>query len=281
MKVDLHIHTNVSDGLLSPVEIVSKASEIGLEVIAITDHDAIDGITIAQSKGLEQGVEVISGLQLTVQWEGKNFETLCYHFDLNNIALADVLKTHRSQRTYALKGMIDKLARLGMSIDYERVMSTTNSTSIGRPHIAQAMLEAGYVKDIKEAFEKYLGEGKPAYEKRQVISLDRAVEIVHSCGGVIILAHPIIIGVPEYLDYKTIIPVAAKVGIDGIEAYYLGYPQQTVDELCALADTHNLICTGGSDFHGGGIALDSQLGKSYVPVDCVHQLKERAARYVG
>lgn len=278
-KVDLHIHSNSSDGDYSVDEIMAQAESLGLEVISITDHDTIDGIKHVRSESGNGEIEVLSGLQLTVEWKNIQLEMLCYMFDVHNQRLNELLVVQRNNRESAFLAMCDKLDTLGLPIDAENILKSVNTSSLGRPHIARSMVTLGYVENTKEAFDRYLGSGGQAYIKRQIVNLSKAVDIIHSAGGIIVLAHPIIPDVPEYLNVEKIIPEIASVGVDGIEAYYTGYSSEDTERLVALANTYDLILTGGSDFHGSSIVPHCKLGQVIVPLECVEKIKQRAKDY--
>ncbi len=278
-KIDLHMHSTVSDGALSPSDLVAEAHRLGLEIIAITDHDAVDAVAPAQETGKHLGMEVLSGVELSVIWNEKSIEILGYDFNPESRGLVDLLRLKKENRIERARQTVEKLSALGLPLSFERVLEIGGPGSVGRPHIAQAMVEAGYVQETKEAFNKYLGTGKPGYVKGgSETSLGVGILAVHQAGGVAVIAHPIIPGVPDYLDLEKILPDALEAGIDGIEAYYTGYTPETTERIRSMAAEHYLIVTGGSDFHGGNINPHLRLGEVNVPYSCVVGIRERAAQ---
>lgn len=276
--IDLHMHTHVSDGVFSPAELVQQAHKLGLKIISITDHDEIDAIRPAQEAARQLGMEVISGTELSVTWNNQSMEILGYHFRTDGRELLALLAEKKRGRINRARAIVEKLAELGMPLLWDKVQEIGGPGSIGRPHIAQAMVEAGYVQNVKEAFDKYLGTDKPANvgSERQ-FSLEEGISAIHEAGGVAVIAHPILPGVDDYLDLDKILPDAIRAGIDGIEAYYTGYTEDITRMIEEKAFRHNLIVTGGSDYHGGNVNPHLRLGEVAVPEKCVEMIRQRAA----
>lgn len=275
--IDLHMHTHVSDGAFSPEELVRQAHQLGLKIISITDHDEIDAIQPAQEAARQLGIEVISGTELSVTWNHKSIEILGYHFNPEGRELLALLEEKRRGRINRARAIVEKLAELGKPLSWEKVREISGPGSIGRPHIAQAMVEAGYVQTVKEAFDQYLGTNKPANvgSERQ-FSLEEGISAIHDAGGVAVIAHPILPDVDNYLDLDKILPDAIQAGIDGIEAYYTGYTEDITRMIEEKAFRHNLIVTGGSDYHGGNVNPHLRLGEVAVPEKCVEMIRQRA-----
>jgi 3',5'-nucleoside bisphosphate phosphatase len=286
MRVDLHLHTTASDGSLTPTRLVSQASETGLDIIAITDHDTTAGLKEAYQAASSEKVRslvVIPGIELSaedsVPREGGGLHridvhTLGYFVDLENADFQAQLERFRSDRLQRGQRIVERLADIGMPVDWQRVIFFAQGGSIGRPHIARAMIEAGYVASVKEAFDKYIGTNGPAYVARKRLSPEEAVAFVHAAGGVAVLAHPGVL--PDYVAMvKRLVPA----GLDGVEVIHPKNDETTQKTLWALAEEHGLIKTGGSDFHGPAVDPTVTIGCVVPPEGCVEALRERAKLY--
>ncbi|MBA7634110.1 3',5'-nucleoside bisphosphate phosphatase [subsurface metagenome] len=267
-KVDLHIHSTASDGHLSPAEIIHHAAERGLSVIALTDHDSVDGITsaLAAAKAFPK-LKVIPGVEISTEIAQGDVHVLGYFIDYTDRELQVKLAGLRDSRLKRAKGMLAKLKNLGIHIDWERVREIAGTGSIGRPHIAQIMLEKGYITSLKEAFDKYIGRGGPAYVEREKMTPAEAVELILKANGLPVLAHPFTANNPERL----IVELMAS-GLIGIEAYYKDYTADKISSLVSLADKYGLIATGGSDYHGLDIANETMIGGVDIPMEAAEQL---------
>jgi len=281
VKVDLHIHSTASDGRFSPEDIVHQAVEQGLSVIAITDHDSVDGIASAlrAAKSFPE-LKVIPGIELSTDVPQGEIHVLGYFIDYTNLEFQATLDGLCNSRFHRAKGMVAKLKNLGVHIDWERVQEIAGAGSIGRPHIAQAMLEKGYISSIKEAFTKYISRDGPAYVEREKMTPVEAVEIILKFNGLPVLAHPFTTSNPEIM----IVELKAA-GLIGIEVYYNSYTADEINELISFADRYGLIATGGSDYHGLEAANETMLGGVDVPIESVEQLialtKQRALKPAG
>ena len=293
-KVDLHLHSCVSDGKYTPAEVVSKAAGAGLAVIALTDHDNVDGIAPALEAAKNfPGLKVIPGVEIstlimgtpeadrparskriirlpngqTVDEPGGEVHVLGYFIDYTSRELLETLKTMRDSRELRAEGMVAKLAALGLPVEWKRVREIAGDGSIGRPHIAQALLEKGHITTIKEAFDKYIAWGGPAYVERAKLNPEEAVELILRANGLPVLAHPLFIN-----DTETLIARLKKSGLIGIEAYYKRYNTEEIIGLLKLANKYDLIATGGSDYHGLDDKAEMMMGGTDVPVAAAEQL---------
>ena len=266
--VDLHIHSTASDGRLSPEEVVRKAAERGLTIIALADHDTVDGIAPALATARDfPRLRVIPGIEISTDVPRGEVHVLGYFIDYTNQELRVRLDRMRSSRQERAQGTIAKLRELGIHIEWQQVQEIAGGGSIGRPHIAQAMLDKGYVASIKEAFTKYLARDGPAYVKWQKMTPMRVVELILRVNGLPVLAHPLTIN-----DLETVVIELKAIGLVGIEAYYNGYTADEVSRLVSLADRHNLIATGGSDYHGLDPSTETMIGGSDVPIEAAERL---------
>jgi predicted metal-dependent phosphoesterase TrpH len=267
-RVDLHVHSNVSDGRYAPEEIVVKAAGLGLAFLALTDHDSVGGISPAkQAAGAFPGLTFIPGVEISTDVPDGEVHVLGYFIDYESKELAEALKRFRESRQGRARGMVDKLHRLGVDIDWRRVQEIAGEGTIGRPHIARAMLEKGYIGSFTEAFEKYIGHGGPAYVERDKMTPEEAVALVLRSGGLPVLAHPFTVPEPERMTAGL-----KATGLVGIEAYYKDNTREQTGTLIGLADKYGLIATGGSDSHGIDDSREVGLGGVEVPVAAAERL---------
>jgi len=267
-QVDLHIHTTASDGKFTPPEIVRKSVQAGLKYIGITDHDSIDGVIPAcREAETLTGITVIGGVEINTDIPAGELHILGYLVDPDNRELVTTLEKLRISRIDRARRMVEKLQKLGVSIEYDRVKKLAGVGSVGRPHIAEAMLEKGYITSFKEAFIKYIGREGPAYVERDKITPEEAVQLVLRSRGTPVLAHPLTCENPE----KIIIGLKSA-GLKGLEIYYGNYSPEQIRELRKLAKKYDLLATGGSDFHGLDAAVEPSLGMVEVPLECAELL---------
>ncbi len=277
-KVDLHLHSTVSDGRLSPAEVIRKSAEAGLTAISLADHDTVDGVVPAleAAKAFPQ-LKVIPCVEISTDVPEGEIHVLGYFIDYTSPELQANLRRMRHSRQERAQGMIAKLKNLGLPIEWERVKEIAGGGSIGRPHLAQAMLEKGYIASFKEAFTKYIGGGGPAYVARDKMTPVEAVELILQASGLPVLAHPLTINDPEAI----IIELKAA-GLVGIEAHYGGYTAEEIHKLVSLAKRYGLIATGGSDYHGIDASTETMIGGADVPIESAEQLialaEQRALR---
>ncbi len=267
-KIDLHVHSTASDGKLNPADIIRKSAERGLTIIALADHDTVDGIApaLAAAKVFPQ-LKIIPCVEISTDVPKGEVHVLGYFVDYTDPKLKTTLERMRHSRRERACGMVNKLGKLGIHIEWQRVQEIAGSGSIGRPHIAQAMLEKGYIVSIKEAFTKYISRDGPAYVEREKMTPQEAVELLLRTNGLPVLAHPLTINDPETMIIKL-----KAAGLIGIEAYYYGYTAEEVSQLVSLANRYNLITTGGSDYHGPNTSTEAVLGGADVPIESAEQL---------
>ncbi len=267
-KTDLHLHSTVSDGKFSPADIVRKSAERGLTVIALADHDSVDGIAPALAAARAfPGLTVIPCVEISTDVPKGEVHILGYFIDYTDRKLQATLEKMRHSRRERADGMVTKLGKLGIHIEWQRVQEIAGSGSIGRPHIAQAMLEKGYINSIKEAFTKYISRNGPAYVEREKMTPEEAVKLLLRTNGLPVLSHPLTTNDPE-----TIIIKLKTAGLIGIEAYYNNYTAGEISQLVSLADKHGLITTGGSDYHGLDNSNETMIGGADVPIESAEQL---------
>jgi predicted metal-dependent phosphoesterase TrpH len=271
-KTDLHVHTNASDGKYTPPELVKLAAGNGLSLLAITDHDTVSGIPSALEAGRAfPDLKIIPGVEISSHAPGSEVHVLGYFVDYENPEFLAQLAELGDSRQDGARGIVEKLRGLGLDISLERVQEIAGDGSIGRPHIAQALMEKGYVSSFQEVFTKYIGQGGPAYVERIKLTPEDAVALILKCGGLPALAHPFTIDNPEAVVRRLV-----DAGLVGLETYYKDFTPEQRHELAKMAARYNLIPTGGSDFHGIDEATEVMLGDAGVPKECGENLIKEA-----
>ena len=271
--IDLHLHTTASDGAFAPAELVGMAHEAGLDCIAITDHDSTDGVAAAQEAGQHCGVRVIAGIEFNTMWHGQSVHILGYFVDTEHPELQAVVARQRDGRLYRAQKIVEKLAALDLPLVWEEILADADGGAVGRPHIAKAMLAQGYVNDANEAFDRFLGHGMPAYVEQPKLTPVEAVALLHRAGAAAGLAHPYNVEGADQVDLDKLVPELAEAGLDAIETYYTGYEAEQCADILIMAARFDLIPTGGSDFHGGGILTQAELGAISVPPESLARLE--------
>lgn len=275
-RVDLHTHSAYSDGVLQPAELVRTAAAAGITALALTDHDTTAGLMEAETEATRLGLMFVPGVELSTGDDGDDVHLLGYFIDRHDADLQRALQRFASERSARLDRIVERLADAGVELDAARVRELGGQGTLGRPHVARAMIEAGYVRSIGEAFERYLRRGQPGFVARPKVRPEAAIAVVVAAGGVPVLAHPL--GVAN-LDatLKQLVPV----GLRGIEVYYGEYDDQVRTALRRTADQWNLVATGGSDFHGVGFKAGRDLGGPAVPFESVERLRALSDRAHG
>lgn len=273
-KVDLHAHTNKSDGTRSPRELVLLAKEIGLAGVAITDHDTIAGWDEAIQTGKELGIQVVPGVEISSLWGDKDIHVLGYYVSATDAQFLTKLEELRNVRHNRNALMINRLNEIGVEITMAEVAAKKKDqkSNIGRPHIAEVLIEKGVVTSLKEAFDQYLGREGKAYVNVPRITPHNAVQLIQAAGGVSVLAHP---GLYEEDD---LIEELVSIGLNGIEAYHADHTREDEEKYEQLGRAHRLIITGGSDYHGerNGQVFHAPLGSKGITPSTVAIIEERA-----
>lgn len=272
MRIDLHVHSTASDGTLSPTRVVQEARAHGVKVLALTDHDTMDGVAEAQAAGCAEGVQVIAGVELNTDSPAGEVHVLGYCISLGNEAFRALLEGRRRARTVRAHKIVDRLNELGMRVEFDDVARLADEGNIGRPHIARALVAAGYAADVREAFDRWLHEGGPAYVKRDSLSPADAIAAIKAAGGVPVLAHP------GRIRDQSVIAELIEAGLEGLECYYPEHSPEQTKRYLDLARRHGLIATGGTDFHGPGSTHRTSIGGMPVPVEAAEQLLARSGQ---
>ncbi len=266
MQADLHVHTTASDGTDSPGEVVARAALMGLGALAIADHDTLEGINAAVEEGRRRSLEVLPAIELGTGHRGREIHILGYMIDVDDEHLLSQLAFFRKARSERVIRMVDRLNKLGFPITLERVQEMAGYGSVGRPHIARAMVDQGFVGSVEEAFDRFIAEGRPGFEPRNKCTPAQAVHIIRRAGGVPVLAHP---GLGQDDD---LIPVLIPEGLQGIEAYHPGHFPEACRRYLDICGRYGLVATGGSDYHGMD-SKNNRLGACTVPLGVVDRIK--------
>ncbi len=271
--IDLHLHTLASDGRLSPTELIQLVANQGLETISITDHDSTEGLAEAYEAAKKfPYMRIIPGIEMSADIPGDEVHVLGYFLDYHDVEFQEMLTELRRGRVGRAQVMVEKLVALGKPVEWERVLHFAGDGTVGRPHIALAMVEAGYFKEPKEAFEEYLGNDGLAYYDRPKLNPIESVAMIRKVGGVPVLAHPTFMN-----DMEAGIASLKKEGLVGMEVYYAQYDDDTVRHLARLAREYDLIPCGGSDYHGLGNTGEPLPGTLGPPEETVKLLEDAAA----
>jgi predicted metal-dependent phosphoesterase TrpH len=275
VSLDLHLHSTVSDGRLSPSELVRFAHSHGVTTMALSDHDSTDGVDIAQQVGASLGVRVIPSIELSTDLPGASIHILGLFLDHTDPEFQSTVRGFRETRLTRAEQMVDALSRIGAPIKLERVFEIAGEGSVGRPHVAQALLEAGHIQAIDEAFDRFIGRGGPAYFEGFRLEPAEGIRLIHSVGGFASWAHP------NELDgqaWREFLPAVVAAGIDGLEVYYSkDYGPDIPAAMLEACATHDLIPTVGSDYHGFG-TLQVPPGSVASPPDLLERLEARVSR---
>lgn len=271
--VDLHTHSTWSDGLLSPATLVEEAASRGVRFLALTDHDTVAGIPEARAAGERFGVEIIPGVELSTSLgSGSEIHLLGYFVDIDDPALLETLAGYARARAERMERMVERLRRIGSPVDPERVKAIAGHGTVGRPHLGRILVEAGYATDLSDAFDRYIGGGKPAYVPRPRVDPRDAIALVRAAGGVPTLAHPFSVG-----GVESVLDRLVPAGLAGMEVDYGEYSPEDRETLRQIAARRGLIATGGSDYHGPDSRAARELGSAPVPLAAVTALREAAA----
>jgi predicted metal-dependent phosphoesterase TrpH len=271
--VDLHTHSSASDGLFSPRQLVREAQAAGLSGIGLTDHDTTAGLDEAEAEASSLGLVVVPGVELSATDQGREAHMLGYFIDRDNAPFQRELRDFVAHRAQRIDQMVAKLHDLGVPIDREAVLARAGSGTVGRPHLAWELIAMGAATDMVDAFDRYLGTGKPAYVPRPRLTPERAIEIIRAAGGAPVLAHPLSSPDPEALIGRLV-----GAGLAGMEVTYGEYDPAQRERLRRIAERHGLIPSGGSDFHAHNFKPGRELGATQLPWETIERLKAASDR---
>jgi 3',5'-nucleoside bisphosphate phosphatase len=268
-KADLHIHTTYSDGALSPGELFDRVRDAELCAISITDHDSVGGLKDAIEWGKTTGVDVIPGVELSAAIDGSEVHILGYFIDYENKNLLEALAAFREERLRRAERIVGKLNRMNIPLSMDAVLATTTGDSVGRPHIASALVSEGHAETYHQAFNKYIGNGRPAYEQKITFSPEETIQLIALAGGLSFVAHPgRIIG-------EDLLIHLIQSGLDGIEVIHPSHSSDLVSYYRGIVNEYCLLESGGSDFHGGQRGDDSALGKIVIDSSIIDIMRRR------
>ena len=261
MKIDLHLHTNYSDGRLDPDELLSLCQKKNYDIISITDHDNIEGYLSVKDLAPSYGLSIVPGVELSSIFEDCEVHILAYYYDDKHPALLSLFDFINENRIDRARKIVENLSEMGLEVDINSLLKVTERSGIiGRMHIARALVANNYCTSIKEAFDKYLHDRSPAYEQKVTLPAEKTIEMIHSAGGISVLAHP------HKLDNISIVLGLIELGIKGLEVHCPKSSNYAISLFEQLAQEHNLLVTGGSDFHGENEEL-KDFGKFSIPIE--------------
>jgi predicted metal-dependent phosphoesterase TrpH len=284
--VDLHIHSTASDGTYGPIELLGMAAQAGLHAIAITDHDSLEGSRQVFSTEIPDNLQLVSGVEISVQppasWSHiGGLHILGYGIDLDHAGLAHALEELLRARERRIPQILAKLRQNGIDLPDDQVEAESGNGAPGRPHVAKVMVRHGIVKDIDEAFDRFLAKGKPGYVDKYRLDCRQAFDLIRSAGGLPVLAHPYLIADCRQGRLAEFLKTFCAMGLAGVEAYYPKHPPEFTREVIALAQQLDLVVTGGSDFHGDltpGIELGRGYGNLPIPAAVYQNLMEKIVK---
>lgn len=271
--IDLHLHSTASDGTSAPEVVVQAARDAGLQALALTDHDTVEGIAAAREAAQAAGIELVPGVELSAYEGVHEIHILGLHL-VQLEAMRNALTVFRSARRERAEGIVRLLNGLGVRITFDDVLAVAQDAAIGRPHIARALVENGWAMDLRDAFDRYLGAGRPAYLDKRRITIPEAIELIHRCGGIAVLAHP----GPEGTHER--IARLAAMGMDGVEVIHPSHAPDDRVRLLALTKELNLVPSGGSDSHGNADGV-RVVGAMKVPGEWLDLQQARARTIRG
>ncbi len=281
--IDLHVHTNASDGTLSPAATVRHARGKGLSAVAITDHDTVEGVAEAFEAGVDLGIEVVPGIEISAEHHLGTLHVLGYYIRHDDQRLRERIAVLQQARNERNPRIIERLRELGCAISLEQVEQEAETGQVGRPHFAKVMVQQGFVRSVREAFQRYLKKGARAYVDKYRFAPDVAIGCIRDAGGAAVLAHPAIIGCSSAVLQELVAELTGY-GLQGIEVYYPEHSSRQQQLYKSLVRRFDLVETGGSDFHGpnvNGIEIGTGRGSLYVPDELLQVLKERRSTSAG
>jgi len=271
--IDLHMHSTFSDGTLTPTQLVERAKKNNIEVMAITDHDNVDGLKEGRQEAEKKGITFVNGIEISANFKDKDIHILGYFLNLEDKEFLGWLKKLQKKRHNRTLKILSKLSDLGIDISFSEVEGEVLGNVIGRPHIAKMIIKKGFSATMDEVFDRYLGDGKPAYVPKVGVDMVEVVKKLKANGAVVILAHPHLISHPDDTVIN-IIDSLVKNGLDGLELYYPNIETRKKNKLLKIAKRRDLILTGGSDFHGLNRA-NIDIGMGNIPIEVFKKIVEK------
>jgi predicted metal-dependent phosphoesterase TrpH len=257
--IDLHVHSTASDGTLTPEAVVADAVEKGLLALALADHDSVEGIDRARAAAAGTPLLVLPSVEISTDYQATEVHVLGYFLDYRHPELLEKLAVIREAREGRAEKMVSLLRQHGLDITYEQVLARADGGSVGRPHVAGVLLELGYVDAPQDAFDRYLGRGRPAYVPRYKLTPKEAIALLRSCGGLPVLSHP------GLIHNDRIVQEILRAGVEGVEAYHSAHSAATNEKYARLARERGLLITCGTDSHGPGGSIPVEIGSVHMP----------------
>ena len=249
-RIDLHTHSDASDGIYSPIQLIDYAKKNNITTLALTDHDTVAGISSAMDYAGKIGFDLVPGIEFSIDYSGGSLHLIGLYIDFQNSDLIDTVHSLQLVRENRVIKIIEDLNKHGIEISIEEITNESRGSSIGKPHIARAMMKLGYGNDVTEIFKNYMIKGKPGYIKKENIKLEEAVSITLKSGGIPILAHPISLNFKSFEQFESMLKDMVQVGVKGMEVYSSMHSKDEVNKFLTIAKKYKLIISGGSDFHG-------------------------------
>jgi hypothetical protein len=274
VRYDLHTHSTHSDGRFDPDTLARMAREAGLSGLALTDHDTVSGLGPMAKACEREGLSLVNGIEISVDWEPGTLHMLGLFIDPDNRDFGEKLKVLQEGRRKRNPLMVARLAAAGIPITLEEVLAESAGGQLGRPHFAAVLIRKGFAKDTQDAFDRWLGKGRPGYVEKEKLSPEASIAMIRSAGGVAVLAHPIELEMNAQ-ELENLVARLVRAGLGGIEAEHSSHREQESHAYRALASLHGLACSGGSDFHG----IDGHLvalGTPSVTAEAVAMLREKS-----
>ena len=272
--IDLHLHTTYSDGIFTTEQVANAASEMNLSAISLTDHDTIEGCSYLAEHCKEEGIEFISGTELSVDIEGYEMHLLGYFIDINNKRLIDETTQYQQNRINRIIELVTQLNKMGIDLQAEQVFNLAKCKAPGRPHLARALVKYGFCKSSNEAFSRFLRKGSPTWVPKTNANYRDAIELIHQAGGLAVMAHP---GLNKI---DNLIPKLVEAGLDGIECWHTRHPKSTTKRYREMAAKLDLLATGGSDCHGAEQG-HPDIGTRQVPYEILEKMKQKLPTNLG
>jgi predicted metal-dependent phosphoesterase TrpH len=271
--IDLHSHTTASDGQYPPHELLSRAHAAGVTTLAVTDHDTVAGLAAAGKAAQELGIELVPGIEISAHVDVREVHVLGHFVRRDDPALLAYCAGVKTERTTRMERMVERMASLGYPVGMNEVQEIAQGAQLCRPHLARALVARGYVTSLKEAFDRWLGDGKPGHVDREKLSAAKAISLIHGAGGTATLAHPAVsrMGRAEIAEMK-------NQGLDGLEVDHSDQSPPTREKMRAITEALGLIPTAGSDFHGEKIAPSRMLGTASMDPERFAALRARSGR---
>lgn len=274
-KIDLHCHTTASDGIKTPSELIDFAIENGVDVLAITDHDTINGLEEAIGHAADKNFHLIPGIEFSIAFHGGSFHLVGLYIDHRYEPVITKTRHLQEVRDNRIYRIIDDLASHGISIPVDEVKNESGGGTMGRPHVARVLVKHGYAHNINEVFRNYLVKGKPGYVPKERIALDEAISLIKSAGGIPVIAHPVSLNYKSFDEFESMLKGFIDKGVEGIEVYSSMHRPVEVEEFLRLVKKYNLIASGGSDYHGD---KDEKIGyylpSKPIPYDIYENLRK-------